>query len=55
MLNISLEKANAKATGREYQYVSVMIDGIELTRIFIKATELQYFKSLLGQYVKQKA
>jgi len=55
MLNISLEKANAKATGREYEYVSISIDGIELTRIFIKQTEKSYYRALLGSYVKSKS
>jgi len=52
MLEISLEQANAKATGRLYEYVSIKVEGIELTRIFIKGTEKSYYESLLGSYKK---
>jgi len=54
MLKISFEKANAKASGREYEYVSISFNGTELTRIFIKQTEKQYFSTLLGIYEKKK-
>lgn len=54
MLKISLQTANAKATGRPYEYVSVEIDGIEVTRIFIKQTEKAFFGSLLGSYTRTK-
>jgi hypothetical protein len=51
-LVISLESATAKASGRLYEYVSLTVDGVELTRLFIKPTEKQYYKSLLGIYDK---
>jgi len=52
VLNISFQKANAKESGREYEYVSINIDGTELTRIFIRQTEKTYYQSLLGDYQK---
>lgn len=54
ILTISFKKANAKETGREYEYVSIEIDGVEINRIFIKNTEKSYFSSLIGSYQKTK-
>jgi len=49
-----LKSANAKESGRPYEYVSVEVEGTELTRIFIKQTEKSYFQSLIGEYEKSE-
>jgi len=52
MIKIELKTANAKESGRPYEYISVSFDNTELTRIFIKATEKEFFSKLIGQYKK---
>ena len=53
MLKISFEKALAKATGREYEYISISVDGLEINRIFFRQTERSYYESLVGDYERQ--
>jgi len=50
VISISIESANAKESGRPYEYVSVSADGVELNRIFIKGTEKAFYQSLIGNY-----
>lgn len=51
-LLLQIVSANAKETGRPYQYVSIKIEDVELPRIYIKDTEKSYYASLIGEYEK---
>lgn len=52
VLKIELLTGNAKVTGRAYDYIKISLNGTELNRYFIKATEKSYYSSLLGDYSK---
>jgi len=52
---IQIQKLSAVSnkTGNAYNYISVKIDGVELTRLFYKATEEGFYDSVLGTYIKE--
>lgn len=39
-------------TGKPYNYISVSVGDIELTRLFPRATEKSFYASILGDYKK---
>jgi len=52
-LTISKQSAVSSKTGNAYNYISVKIDGIELTRLFYKSTEEGFYDSAVGTYIKE--
>lgn len=50
MLKVELKTANAKESGRPYEYISISYEETEVTRIFIKSTEKEFFTKMLGNY-----
>jgi len=55
MLKIQYLDAVSNKTGvaKPYKYVSISHDDVELTRLFIKPTEKQYYQNLVGDYDKK--
>jgi len=52
VLTITEGNGIAKESKREYYYVDISINGLQITRLFPKDTERSYYKSLVGQYLK---
>jgi len=52
MIKVELKTANAKESGRPYEYISLSFDGVEFQRVFIKNTEKEYYSKMLGTYKK---
>lgn len=52
ILKIVEGEGTAKESGRKYYFVDILINDLQITRIFPKDTERSYFKSLIGQYLK---
>lgn len=49
-LTVSIKDGVSKKTGAAYVYVSIEVNSTELTRMFIKPTELDFFQTLEGTY-----
>lgn len=53
-ITITSEVGTQKDTGRQYKYVSIKNGTVELTRLFIKPTEVSFYDNLYGTYSKQE-
>lgn len=56
MITISNEKGISTKSGspKEYEFVCVKFNDVELTRFFLKPMEKEFFKQVLGNYEKVK-
>lgn len=52
MITIKEGTGLSKEAKREYYFVDIEINGVQITRLFPKDTEKTYFKTLLGSYLK---
>lgn len=52
MITIKEGTGTSKESKREYYFIDIEINGVQITRLFPKDTEKTYFKTLLGSYLK---
>ena len=53
MLQLKLDTNISKKTNKEYVYFDVIIDGVQLIRLFPKSTEIPFYATHVGDYQKK--
>lgn len=50
LFEVKVKDGVSSKTGNAYVYVVLLLNDVELTRIFIKPTELEFYQNLEGKY-----